>query len=80
MLLTLQGHRITCIQLAPAEYLVECETDEALGQHCMEHTLPEFRSAVKAGRQVVVAGEGFGCGSSREEAPRALIGMYSSLP
>ncbi|BCR90990.1 aconitase family protein [Aspergillus chevalieri] len=69
------GDFIDTDALAPAEYLVECETDEALGQHCMEHTFPEFRSSVKAGRQVIVAGESFGCGSSREEAPRALIGL-----
>lgn len=42
----------------------------------MEHMFPEFRAAVKAGRQVIVAGESFGCGSSREEAPRALIGVF----
>lgn len=45
----------------------------------MEHTFPEFRGAVQAGRQVIVAGESFGCGSSREEAPRALIGIFSLL-
>jgi len=41
----------------------------------MEHTFPKFRGAVQAGRKVIVAGKSFGCGSSREEAPRALIGM-----
>jgi 3-isopropylmalate dehydratase small subunit len=29
---------------------------------------------VKEGFNIVVAGAGFGCGSSREEAPRALKG------
>jgi homoaconitate hydratase len=33
---------------------------------------PEFSGRVAAGATIVVGGEGFGCGSSREEAVRAL--------
>lgn len=44
--------------------------------HCMEDIDPEFRLRVKPG-DVVVAGENFGCGSSREQAPLAL--KYSGI-
>ena len=40
----------------------------------MEYTLPEFRGRVKEGFNIVVAGEGFGVGSSREQAVTALLG------
>ncbi|RJE19173.1 Aconitase family [Aspergillus sclerotialis] len=69
------GDFIDTDAIIPAEHIVGSETDEGLGSHCLEHTHPEFRDAVKSGHQVVVAGEGFGCGSSREDAPRALIGI-----
>ncbi len=42
-----------------------------LVDHCMEDIDPEFRGRVVKG-DVVVAGENFGCGSSREQAPIAL--------
>lgn len=40
----------------------------------MEYFQPDFRNKVKTGQRVVVAGKGFGVGSSREQAPRALKG------
>jgi len=33
---------------------------------------PDFVKLVKEGKNIIVAGEGFGCGSSREEAVSAL--------
>jgi 3-isopropylmalate/(R)-2-methylmalate dehydratase small subunit len=42
-----------------------------LAAHVMEDLDPLFRTRFKAG-DVVVAGEHFGCGSSREQAPLAL--------
>jgi 3-isopropylmalate dehydratase small subunit len=41
----------------------------------MEHVYHEFRSLVRGGQRVVVGGKAFGCGSSREQAVRALKGM-----
>lgn len=41
--------------------------------HVMEGLDPSFASAVRPG-DVVVAGRNFGSGSSREQAPRALLG------
>jgi 3-isopropylmalate dehydratase small subunit len=45
-----------------------------LGPHCLEHTHPQFYSRAKEGYNIVVAGNAFGCGSSRENAVGALLG------
>ena len=58
--------------LIPARYLVTSDP-AALGKHCLEDLDPTFASRVAPG-DVVVAGENFGCGSSREHAPLALKG------
>ncbi len=42
-----------------------------LADHCMEDLDPEFTRKIKKG-DWVVAGNNFGCGSSREQAPLAL--------
>lgn len=44
---------------------------DELAQHAMENLAPEFAEQVKPG-DIVVAGEDFGCGSSREQAPLVL--------
>lgn len=62
-------------QLAPAEFLVQSKTNEAIGKHCLEYTHPDFRQRVHDGFNIVVAGTGFGCGSSREQAVMALLGV-----
>ena len=46
--------------------------DEFLGLKAFAYVRPEFSGRVKEGANIVVAGAGFGCGSSREEAVRAL--------
>ncbi len=58
--------------IIPARYL-SLSTGEELGSHCMEGIAPEFAGAVQPG-DVIVAGENFGCGSSREHAPLAIKG------
>jgi hypothetical protein len=55
---------------------VTAKNDKEFGDHCLEHTHPEFRQRVKDGAEVVVAGKAFGCGSSRQEAVQALLGMF----
>jgi 3-isopropylmalate/(R)-2-methylmalate dehydratase small subunit len=42
-----------------------------LAKHVMEDISPDFASEVREG-DMIVAGRNFGCGSSREQAPRAL--------
>lgn len=58
--------------IIPATYLVSSDPAE-LGEHLMEGHDPEFRSRVKPG-DIIVAGENFGSGSSREHAPLAIKG------
>lgn len=45
---------------------------ELIAQHCLEGVRPEFASRVRRG-DVVVAGENFGIGSSREQAASVLV-------
>jgi 3-isopropylmalate dehydratase small subunit len=59
-------------QIIPAEYLTTGDAKE-LARHAFEKVRPEFAEKVRKG-DIIVAGENFGCGSSREHAPRALIG------
>jgi 3-isopropylmalate/(R)-2-methylmalate dehydratase small subunit len=58
--------------IIPARYL-NVSDPEDLARHCMEDVDPGFARAVQAG-DVIVAGENFGCGSSREHAPLAIKG------
>ena len=58
--------------IIPARYL-NVSAPEELAQHCMEDLDPTFAGAVQAG-DVIVAGENFGSGSSREHAPLAIKG------
>lgn len=66
------GKNIDTDQIIPAEYLTTGNPNE-LAKHAFEKVRPEFAKEVKSG-DIIVAGENFGCGSSREHAPRALIG------
>ena len=58
--------------IIPAKYLVTADPKE-LAKHAFENTRPEFAKNVKPG-DIIAAGYNFGCGSSREHAPRALMG------
>jgi len=66
------GDNVDTDQIIPAEYLVTMDNTE-LAAHAFENSKPEFAGKVRAG-DVIVAGRNFGCGSSREHAPRALLG------
>ena len=56
--------------ILPARYLALYK-DEDLAAHCMEDLDSNFVSAVHPG-DYIVAGENFGCGSSREHAPLVI--------
>ena len=55
-----------------AKYLVSTDATE-LGKHCMETIAPDFRNSVSPG-DIIVAGNNFGCGTSREHAPLSIKG------
>lgn len=56
--------------IIPARYL-NTSSHEELAKHCMEDIDLSFSKEVKNG-DIIVAGENFGCGSSREHAPIAI--------
>lgn len=56
--------------IIPARYLNTKDHAE-LASHCMEDIDPDFVKNVKPG-DIIVAGENFVCGSSREHAPIAI--------
>jgi 3-isopropylmalate/(R)-2-methylmalate dehydratase small subunit len=66
------GDHVDTDVIIPARYLVTADPAE-LGRHCMEDLDGSFVSSVRPG-DVIVAGENFGCGSSREHAPLAIRG------
>ncbi|HIJ72020.1 MAG TPA: 3-isopropylmalate dehydratase small subunit [Planctomycetes bacterium] len=59
-------------EIIPARYLNTDDVDE-LAKHCMEDLDAEFAGKCSHG-DVIVAGDDFGCGSSREHAVWALQG------
>jgi 3-isopropylmalate/(R)-2-methylmalate dehydratase small subunit len=59
-------------EIIPARYL-NTDDEKELAQHCMEDLDTEFVKKVQPG-DVIVAGEDFGCGSSREHAIWAIRG------
>jgi len=59
-------------EIIPARYL-NTDDERELARHCMEDLDKEFVKKVRPG-YVIVAGEDFGCGSSREHAVWAIRG------
>lgn len=66
------GDNVDTDVIIPARYCT-AYTPEELGPHCLEDLDPEFVEKVKEG-DIIVAGNNFGCGSSRENAPIAIKG------
>jgi 3-isopropylmalate/(R)-2-methylmalate dehydratase small subunit len=71
------GNDIDTDRIIPARFL-KAVTFEGMGEHAFEDAKkqnPEhpFNQAVYKGASVLVVGQNFGCGSSREHAPQALM-------
>jgi 3-isopropylmalate/(R)-2-methylmalate dehydratase small subunit len=64
------GDNVDTDLIIAARYLNTSEPSE-LAKHVMEDADPEFVDKMEPG-DIIVAGENFGCGSSREHAPIAL--------
>jgi len=66
------GDNVNTDLIIPARYMTAYDEAE-LGRHCMEDADPDFAKKVKPG-DLIIGGENFGCGSSREHAVLALKG------
>jgi len=65
------GDNIDTDQIVPGRYAPYMTSEAELGKYPFIEARPEFVRQVEAG-DVIIAGQNFGCGSSREYAPRAL--------
>ena len=64
------GDHVDTDQIIPAERLIS-QNNDCLGDFLFERVRPEMTKSVQKG-DIIVAGKNFGCGSSREHAPRAI--------
>ena len=71
------GNDVDTDVIIPARYL-NTTSETELASHCMEDIDKTFVTEVKAG-DIIVAGDNFGCGSSREHAPIAIKASGVSL-
>ncbi|KAK7229988.1 hypothetical protein V2G26_002158 [Clonostachys chloroleuca] len=67
------GENVDTDAIIPAEFMPGVDNAD-LGSHCFQYFRPTFREKASAGSRVIVAEHGFGSGSSREDAVRALQG------
>ena len=71
------GNDIDTDRIIPARFL-KAVTFEGMGEHAFEDAKKQnlehpFNQKVYQGASVLVVGQNFGCGSSREHAPQALM-------
>ena len=71
------GDHIDTDAIIPARFLVTTDTAE-LGANCMEGLEPGWVQRVAPG-DIMLGGRNFGCGSSREHAPLAILGAGMGL-
>lgn len=65
------GDHVDTDRIIPGKYTKTLDLS-SLAAHVLEDLDPGFAGAVKPG-DILVAGDNFGCGSSREQAPVALL-------
>jgi 3-isopropylmalate/(R)-2-methylmalate dehydratase small subunit len=66
------GDNVDTDVIIPARYCTSYHKEE-LAPHCLEDLDDTFAGRVQPG-DIIVAGRNFGCGSSRENAPLAILG------
>jgi len=66
------GDDIDTDQIYPGRYLYLTLPDE-IAVHAMEDIIADFYKKIEGENWIIVAGKNFGCGSSREHAPRAIL-------
>ena len=71
------GDNVDTDVIIPARYLNTSEPAE-LAKHCMEDLDADFSKKLQKG-DLMIAGENFGCGSSREHAPIAILASGVSV-
>jgi len=71
------GEHIDTDAIIPARFMVTTDV-KILGANCMEGLEPGWNKRVKPG-DILVAERNFGCGSSREHAPLALLSAGMGL-
>ena len=67
------GDHVDTDAIIPGQFCHLTDLTE-LGDHCFEFVRPGFATLARGGRTIVVAGEAWGSGSSREQAVWALLG------
>ncbi|MEL7565303.1 MAG: 3-isopropylmalate dehydratase small subunit [Dehalobacterium sp.] len=70
------GDNISTDEILPVQYMVVVDPQE-LGSHIMENVRPDFAGKFQAG-DIIIGGENYGYGSSREHAALALKGAGAS--
>lgn len=65
------GDHVNTDEIIPARFLATSDSAE-LAKNCMEDARPGFGQRPDVKGSILVAGENFGCGSSREHAPISI--------
>ncbi len=71
------GNNVDTDVIIPARYLNTTDESE-LASHCFEDLDENFSKKIKE-RKIIVAGDNFGCGSSREHAPVSIKASGAAL-
>ena len=66
------GDDIDTDQIYPGRYLYLTSPEE-MAIHAMQDAIPDFYNKIKGEDWIIAGGKNFGCGSSREHAPRAIL-------